>query len=84
MIWGTGTVFVRGVQVRRGKGSNTKGSSDIVSDGSVIHVYPNQFMMLVDGGKIVDYTAEEGYYKVSHSSMPPCLTGSWRGFEGVI
>ena len=27
---GDRTVFVRGVQVRRGKGSNTKGSSDIV------------------------------------------------------
>ena len=71
------TVFVRGVQVRRGKGSNTKGSSDIVSDGSVIHVYPNQFMMLVDGGKIVDYTAEEGYYKVSHSSMPSMFNGQF-------
>ena len=74
---GDRTVFVRGVQVRRGKGSNTKGSSDIVSDGSVIHVYPNQFMMLVDGGKIVDYTAEEGYYKVSHSSMPSMFNGQF-------
>ena len=71
------TVFVRGIQVRRGKGANTKGSSDIVSDGSVIHVYPNQFMMLVDGGKIVDYTAEEGYYKVSHSSMPSMFNGQF-------
>ena len=74
---GDRTVFVRGVQVRRGKGSNTKGSSDIVSDGSVIHVYPNQFMMLVDGGKLVDYTAEEGYYKVSHSSMPSMFNGQF-------
>ena len=74
---GDRTVFVRGVQVRRGKGSNTKGSSDIVSDGSVIHVYPNQFMMLVDGGKIVDYTAEEGYYKVSHSSIPSMFNGQF-------
>ena len=74
---GDRTVFVRGVQVRRGKGSNTKGSSDIVSDRSVIHVYPNQFMMLVDGGKIVDYTAEEGYYKVSHSSMPSMFNGQF-------
>ena len=74
---GDRTVFVRGVQVRRGKGSDTKGSSDIVSDGSVIHVYPNQFMMLVDGGRIVDYTAEEGYYKVSHSSMPSMFNGQF-------
>lgn len=74
---GDRTVFVRGVQVRRGKGSNIKGSSLIVSDGSVVHVYPNQFMMLVDGGKVVDYAAEEGYYKVSHSSMPSMFNGQF-------
>ena len=34
-------------------------------------------MMLVDGGKIVDYTAEEGYYKVSHSSMPSMFNGQF-------
>ena len=74
---GDRTVFARGVQVRRGKGSNTKGSSDIVSNGSVIHVYPNQFMMLVDGGKVVDYTAEEGYYTIDHSSMPSMFNGQF-------
>lgn len=70
-------VFARGVQVRRGKGSNTKGSSDIVSNGSVIHVYPNQFMMLVGGGKVVDYTAEEGYYTIDHSAMPSMFNGQF-------
>ena len=75
---GDRTVFVRGVQVRRGRGSNTKGSSDIVSDGSVIHVYPNQFMMLVDGGKVVDYTAEEGYYTVDNSSLPSLFNGQFK------
>lgn len=70
-------VFARGVQVRRGKGSNTKGTSDIVSNGSVIHVYPNQFMMLVDGGKVVDYTAEEGYYTIDHSAMPSMFNGQF-------
>ena len=74
---GDKTVFVRGVQVRRGKGSNTKGSSDIVSNGSVIHVYPNQFMMLVDGGRVVDYTAEEGYYTVNNSMAPSLFNGQF-------
>ena len=73
MIWGTGL----SLPVRRGKGSNTKGSSDIVSNGSVIHVYPNQFMMLVDGGKVVDYTAEEGYYTIDHSAMPSMFNGQF-------
>ena len=51
------TVFTKGVSVRRGEKrfSNKKGSENVISNGSVIHVYPNQFMMLVDGGKIVDF-----------------------------
>lgn len=69
------TVFVKGTKVRTGQ--NRKGLSDVVSNGSVIHVYPNQFMMLVDGGKVVDYTAEEGYYKVDNSSMPSLFNGSF-------
>ena len=71
------TVFTNGVPVRQGKGSNTKGNSNIVSNGSVIHVYPNQFMMLVDGGKVVDYTAEEGYYTVNNSSAPSLFNGQF-------
>ncbi len=72
---GDQTVFTRGVAVR--KGSNTKGTENTVSNGSVIHVYPNQFMMLVDGGKVVDYTAEEGYYTVNNSSLPSLFNGQF-------
>ena len=71
------TVFTKGVKIRNGQ--NKKGLDDVVSNGSVIHVYPNQFMMLVDGGKVVDYTAEEGYYKVDNSSMPSQFRGSIEG-----
>lgn len=70
------TVFTVGVQMRQGeRNSNTKRTSAVVSNGSVIHVYPNQFMLLVDGGKIVDYTAEEGYYTVNNSSEPSLFNG---------
>ena len=70
------TVFTAGVQMRQGeRNSNTKRTSAIVSNGSVIHVYPNQFMLLVDGGKIVDYTAEEGYYTVNNSLEPSLFNG---------
>ncbi len=70
---GDKTVFTSGVRIR--KGQNTKGTDNTVSNGSVIHVYDNQFMMLVDGGKVVDYTAEPGYYKVDNSSLPSMLNG---------
>lgn len=69
------TVFTSGVRIR--KGQNTKGTDNTVSNGSVIHVYPNQFMMLVDGGKVVDYTAEEGYYTVNNSTLPSLFNGEF-------
>lgn len=70
---GDQTVFSAGVKIR--KGQNTKGTAQSVSNGSVIHVYDNQLMMLVDGGKVVDYTAEPGYYKVDNSSLPSLFNG---------
>ena len=73
---GGSTVFTAGVPVRQG-GSNTKGTENTISNGSIIHVYPNQFMLLTDGGKVVDYTAEEGYYKVDNSSMPSMFNGQF-------
>ena len=75
---GDNTVMTCGVSVRRDdrRNGNRKGSQNIITDGSVIHVYPNQFMMLMDGGKIIDYTAEEGYYQVNNSSAPSLFNGS--------
>ena len=76
---GDDVVFCEGTKIR--KGENVKGSDGTVSNGSVIHVYANQFMMLADGGKVVDYTAEEGYYKVDNSSMPSLFGGN---FDDVL
>lgn len=70
---GEQTVFTSGVKIR--KGQNIKGSDNTVSNGSIIHVYDNQLMMLVDGGKVVDYTAEPGYYKVDNSALPSLFNG---------
>ena len=74
---GDQTLFTKGIPVRT-DGSNKKGSSDIVTNGSVVHVLPNQFMMVVDGGKVVDYTAEEGYYTVNGSSAPSLFNGQFK------
>ncbi len=73
---GDQTVFTSGVLTRRG--ANTKGTENTVSNGSVIHVYDNQFMMLVDGGKVVDYTAEPGYYTVDNSALPSLFSGPFK------
>lgn len=72
---GEHTVFARGVKTRQGQ--NSKGTDNIVSNGSRIRVYDNQFMLLVDGGKVVDYTAEPGDYTVNNSSAPSLFNGQF-------
>ncbi len=70
------TIMCRGVQVQNGKrGSNKKGSDNVISNGSKIVVGPNQMMFLVEDGKIIDYTAEAGQYEVFMSSAPSLFNG---------
>lgn len=69
---GEQTVFTKGV-IKKNSGGRPSG--DVISNGSVIHVYDNQFMLLVDGGRVVDYTAEPGYFIVDNSSMPSMFDG---------
>ncbi len=72
------TVFTKGVKVRNDRrSSNKRGTEDVISNGSIIHVYPGQFMILVDGGKVVDFTAEEGYYKVDNTAAPSLFAGQF-------
>ncbi|MCE5197104.1 MAG: SPFH domain-containing protein [Negativicutes bacterium] len=73
------TVMTSGVTARRGdkRNLNRNATEGTINDGSVIHVYPNQFMILLDGGGIVDFTAEEGYYTVSNVGNPSLFAGDF-------
>ena len=73
------TVFCKGVAVRKNdrRNANRKGTEDVISNGSVIHVGENEFMLLVDGGKVVDYSAEPGYYKVDNTAAPSMFSGGF-------
>lgn len=65
------TIASYGVPIRNDKrSSNRKGTSDIISNGSIIHVPENVFMLLVDGGKIVAATDDPGYYQVDNARPP--------------
>lgn len=74
------TVFTKGIKVRKDakRGSNRKGTEDVITDGSIVHVYENMMMILVDGGKIIDYTAEPGYYTVKNDTAPSLFNGDLR------
>ena len=65
------TILTKGEQV----GKHRRGSADIISNGSRIEVGANQMMFLTEGGRIVDYTAEQGYYEVFMSQSPSLFNG---------
>ena len=44
------------------KVANRKGGKDTISNGAVIHVYEGQFMMLLDGGRIVGLQCRTGVF----------------------
>ena len=74
---GPSTITAPGVMVRQNdsRNSNRKGTADTISNGSIIQVKEGQFMLLVDGGKVIDYSSEAGYFKVDNSSMPSLFNG---------
>lgn len=73
----------------RARSSNTKGSEDIITNGSIIEVAPGQCMMMVDGGKIVEFAAEPGPYIWDSTKEPTIFFGglgqglkdSWETFK---
>ena len=70
----------RGAKVMR-NGSN-KGDAEIISNGSKIAVPEGTALILVDNGRVVDFTTEAGMYTWDTSSAPTCFGTS--GFlDGV-
>ena len=58
------------------RSSNTKGSDNIISNGSVIAVADGQGMIIVEQGKVVEVCAEPGEFKYDTSTEPSIFTGS--------
>ena len=69
-------LVTKGIKRTSGRSSNTKGSDNIISNGSVIAVADGQCMIIVEQGKVVDLCAEPGEYTYDSSSEPSLFTGS--------
>ena len=70
-------VLVMKGQKKAGKrSSNTKGTDNIITTGSVILVADGQCMMIVDQGQIVEFAAEPGEYTYDASTEPTIFCGS--------
>ena len=69
------TLMVKGVKRTSKRSSNTKGSDNIISNGSGIAVADGQCMLIVEQGKIVEVCAEPGEYTFDTSTEPSIFAG---------
>lgn len=68
-------LVVKGRRRTSGRSSNTKGSDNIITDGSGIAVADGQCVIIVEQGKIVEVCAEPGEYTYDSKTEPSIFTG---------
>ena len=69
-------LMVKG-QKRTGKrSSNTKGSDNVITNGSIIAVADGQAMIIVENGRIIEVCAEPGEFTYDTSAEPSIFSGS--------
>ena len=71
------TLMVKGQKRTSKRSSNTKGSDNIISNGSGIAVADGQCMIIVEQGKVVEVCAEPGEYTYDTSTEPSIFAGSF-------
>lgn len=68
---------VKGKKQSGKRSSNTKGSDNVISNGSGIVVADGQCMVIVENGKIVEACAEPGQYTFRSDASPSLFTGNF-------
>lgn len=68
-------LMVKGQKRVSGKSSNTKGSDNVISNGSIIAVNEGQCMLIVDQGAIVEVCAQAGEFIYDSSTEPSIFYG---------
>jgi len=68
-------LMAKGIKRTGSRTSNTKGSDNIITNGSVIAVNEGQAMMIVEQGQIVEFTAEAGEFTWDSSTEGTMLYG---------
>lgn len=66
----------KGQKQTSGRSSNTRGSDNIITNGSGIAVADGQCMIIVEQGKVVDICAEPGEYTYDTSTEPSIFSGN--------
>jgi len=69
-------LMVKGQKKIGSRSSNTKGSDNLISNGSGIAVADGQAMIIVEQGKVVEFCAEPGEFTWDASTEPSIFAGS--------
>lgn len=75
-------LVVKGQKKVSSRSTNTKGSDNIITTGSVIAVADGQCMIIVEQGKVVDFCATPGEYTYDARTEPSLFSGG--GLAGNI
>ena len=67
---------VKGQKRTGSRSSNTKGSDNIISNGSIIAVADGQCMIIVDQGRIAELCAVPGEFTYDASTEPSIFSGN--------
>ena len=70
-------LMTKGQKRTGGRSSNTKGSENIITNGSIIAVNEGQCMMIVEQGAIVEFCAEAGEFVWDSSTEPSIFYGGF-------
>ena len=68
-------LVTKGVHRTGKRSSNTKGTDNVITNGSVLAVADGQCMLIVEQGKVVDICAEPGEYIFDSMTAPSVFTG---------
>jgi membrane protease subunit (stomatin/prohibitin family) len=68
-------LVVKGQKSRDRRSSNTRGSDNVISSGSVITISDGQAMAIVDQGKVVEFCAVPGEFYFDASTEPSIFQG---------
>lgn len=72
-------VLVKKGSKRVTSGSNTKASPDIITNGSKFAVNDGQALLIVEDGKVVDFTLEPGRFEWNTSTEPSLFDNGFKG-----
>ncbi|MCM1023448.1 MAG: SPFH domain-containing protein [Prevotella sp.] len=72
-----GNILVMKGRARKSAGAGGNANENVITDGSRIAVNAGQLLILVENGRIIDFTAEQGGYEYKSGTSPTMFCGDF-------